>query len=260
MAKDDSGSGQDRSKTPPKWTGPKDARPDGLKYPNYWTRKTRSGHSITYDDTKDKESITIQHRSGSMLQLMPDGALQMTTNKGKFEFVFGENRVQITGAHDVTVKGAASMKVEGDYNTTVNGNMNMAVKGDYTMTAKSMNTTVAEQMDTVAGSETKKIEGSSTTQVQGAATLLSAKGMTVGSIGDALALGAGTNLGMYAKGALAMKSDGKTSIKATGMVAVDGSQIHHNSGLSDDAVTNTTTTEATPSAKESTYSSEVLTS
>lgn len=253
MAKEDSGNGQDRSKTPSKWTGPKDSREDALEYPNYWTRKTRSGHSITYDDTKDKESITIQHRSGSMLQLMPDGALQMVTNKGKFEFVFGENRVQITGAQDVTVKGAASMKIEGDYNTTINGNMNMSVKGDYSMTAKSMNTVVAEQMDTVAGSETKKIEGSSTTQVQGAASILSAKGMTVGSTGDALALGAGTNLGMLASGQIATKSGGKTSIKASGMVAVDGSQIHHNSGLSEEAADVVVTTPASPSSPEPGY-------
>ena len=52
--KPDSGNGLDRGKTPPEWEGPKDARDDALEYPNYWARKTRSGHTISYDDTKDK--------------------------------------------------------------------------------------------------------------------------------------------------------------------------------------------------------------
>lgn len=236
--KKDSSAGLPRGQTPPKWDGPEDARKskEAAKYPNVWTRKTRSGHVITLDDSKDNESITIQHRSGAMIQFMPDGAVQFVANKGQYVNIFGESRVKITGAQDITVEGDASFKVKGGHNMTVDGDSTLAIKGKYTVTAQSMNTTIAEQMDTVAGSKTEKIDGSSTTQVAGAASIVSKGGMTLGSTGDSVGIGSGKNLGLAAKGTLSTQSIGKTSIKATGDVAVDGARIYNNSNQSETAV------------------------
>ena len=73
--------------------------------------KTTSGHSFTMDDSKGAEHVTIQHRTGSSIQFNPDGSVHYTTHNGKYEMVFGEDRVTITGAHDITVKGDASLRV-----------------------------------------------------------------------------------------------------------------------------------------------------
>lgn len=235
MAKESS-SKENRGKTPSEWGCPKDARLGSLKYPQYAATRTRSGHVFILDDTMNKEHVTLQHRSGTMIQFLPDGALHIVAHKGQYLQIFGESRVKITGAQDITVDGDASFKVKGSQNMTIDGDVTLAVKGKYTVTAKSLNMTIAENMDTVAGSETTKIDGSSTKQVVGAMSMISKGGATFGSSGDDVGIGSGKNLGLAAVGTLSTQSIGQTSIKSSGIVAVDGSQIHHNSGLSNSAI------------------------
>lgn len=249
MAKPPS-SKESRKETPPEWDFPDDARSGSMVYPQFDGTRTRSGHVMIFDDTRDKEHITLQHRSGTMFQFMPDGALHVVAHKGQFIQVFGESRVKITGAQDITVDGDASMKVKGAQNITVDGDVTMAVKGKYTVTAQSMNMTIAEQMDTVAGSETKKIDGSSTTQVVGAVSIMSKGGALFGSTGDDVGIGSGKNLGLVAAGTFSAKSTGQTSIKADGPISMDGSQIHQNSGNSLDAVDQVRPDKPAPAASE----------
>ena len=74
-----------KDKTPPKWNGPKDARQnkEAGTYPNYWAQRTRAGHVFIMDDSKLGEHITLQHRGGSMIQFMPDGAVQSISHNGR---------------------------------------------------------------------------------------------------------------------------------------------------------------------------------
>ena len=241
--------------TPEKWNGPEDARTKkgaGV-YPNYYTQRTRSGHVFTMDDSEGHESVTLQHRSGSMVQFMPDGAVQFVAQNGQYTFVFGENRVKITGAYDVTVEGAASLRVKGDYNTTVMGNYNTTVNGDMNMTAKNFNAQIRGDMDVNAKNMNMKVEGSSTISSHEQTNITSDGGVQLASTSDSVAIGAAKDIGMKAKGKfmmesrgpanvktegkLNMQSTGKASLKSSGTVAIEGpSAIHLNtSGQADDA-------------------------
>ena len=99
------GAGGNKLETPPKWDETEDARklPGAGKYPNYWAHKTRSGHVLMLDDSKGAESVTIQHRGGSMIQIMPDGKVHVRAQNGQHTVVFGENRMYVTGAQDITM-------------------------------------------------------------------------------------------------------------------------------------------------------------
>ena len=122
------------------------------KYPNYWTHKTRSGHVFMLDDSKGAEHVTLQHRTGSMIQFMPDGAVQFTSHNGEYNMVFGAKRVKITGAYDITVEKAASLRVEGgDYNVTVpNGSVNYTI-------GKNFNIITGENFNVHHGKKFEKI-------------------------------------------------------------------------------------------------------
>ena len=117
----DNGSGSvtinpQRKRSPKKYKVRKDSRSESKagQYPNYMSYKSRSGHSLIFDDTAGQETVTLQHRSGTAVQMNPDGGLTMTTHNGKYEVVFGEDRLTISGAQDITVKGDASLRVYGD--------------------------------------------------------------------------------------------------------------------------------------------------
>lgn len=131
------------------------------KYPDYMSYKSRSGHSMIFDDTKGHESVTIQHRSGSAIQMREDGSVHIIAHNSKYDVVFGENRMTVTGAHDITVKGDASLRVYGDLNETIHGNYNLTVNGDFNVVAKNHNRHIRGNIDTQAKNETKKFQGSS---------------------------------------------------------------------------------------------------
>lgn len=239
--------------TPEKWKGPKDARehPGAGTYPNYYSHKTRSGHTIVIDDSDGTESITLQHRGGSMIQFMPDGAVQFVSHNGQYTFVFGENRMIVTGAYDITVQGGGSLRVEKDYNVTVMGNMNTTVTGDMNITAKNMNTVVRGNMDTSAKNMTTKVEGSTEITTEGVTSISSDGGLSMSSTGESvsilgqgdvgigttgkLMLHSGGSTHIKADASLNMQSSGKFSIKAGGIVGVDGSATWLQSGKSNDA-------------------------
>jgi len=212
--------------TPQKYDGPKDARKDKKAgaYPNYWSHRTRGGHVFTMDDSKGGEHITLQHRGGSMIQFMPDGAVHFVSHNGQYTFIFGENRVRITGAYDVTVEGAASMKVQGDYNVNIKGKTNMNVDGDFNLTAKNFNQTIRGAIDVQAKSKTEKIEGSSSSTSQGGVQIHAGKGLQLQAEEGAVLRGKKGNVALKAdKGKAMIQSEGKTSIKSADGIALEAS-------------------------------------
>lgn len=210
--------------TPKTITGPEDARDnknagvDG----NHYTRKTRSGHEFTLDDSKGGEHITLQHRGGSMIQFRPDGCVQFVSHNGQYNFVFGENRIVITGAYDIVVRGDASLKVDGDYNVTVDGNVNLSAGKNFNVTAKNFNQLIRGDIDIQGQNRTEKMGGNISQTAKGAQLIASEFGMTVTSTGDALALAGKKQVGIVAsEGELMTRSKGKTSILSDDAIAME---------------------------------------
>jgi hypothetical protein len=181
----------------------------GGTYPNYYSHKTPSGHTFQMDDSKGNETVTIQHRSGSAIQFKPDGSVSYTTHNGKYEVVFGEDRITVSGAQDITVKGDASLRVYGDYNVTAHKNYNLTVMGDYNVTAKNLNRAIRGNMDTEAKNVNKRVEGSSTYNTMGAHAIVAKGNMTMASRGAKTYIGGGSGLHMHVpnKGDVTIKSE-----------------------------------------------------
>jgi uncharacterized protein (DUF2345 family) len=199
-----------KSTTPPQWSGPNDARKGkgAGTYPNYYVKKTRSGHVFMMDDSQNAEHVTLQHRSGAMIQFMPDGAIQFVSHNGQYNLIFGENRVMITGAYDVTVNGGGSLKVDGDYNVTVKGNHNTTVHGDVNLMAKNMNHLVTGKSDLSYGDLTMKMTGSTEISTHNKTTVSSDGGLALGSTSDSVAIGAAKDIGIKAGRGMMMQSKG----------------------------------------------------
>lgn len=169
--------------SPTDWSAGKDARKgkNSGKYPNYWSHHSQSGHNFIIDDSKDSESITLQHRTGTAIQMQPDGQLTVTSHNGKYEITFGEDRMTITGARDITVKGDASMRVYGDYNVTCHKDYNLTIMGDLNITAKNKNQLIRGNKDTIMKNENKKLEGHSSVIAGGGIARVSKGSITVAS-------------------------------------------------------------------------------
>lgn len=193
--------------TPRSFNVGEDARSmeNGGQYPNYWSHKTRSGHSFIMDDSEGNETVTLQHRSGTAIQMRPDGGMLLTTHNGKYEVVLGEERVTISGASDITVKGDTSLRCYGDYNVTVHKDYNLTVMGNMNVTSKNLNRSIRGTMDTEAKAVNKRVEGSITYNSQGAQTYLSKGDTSIASTGKGKVqvVAASGDLGVHALGSSA---------------------------------------------------------
>jgi hypothetical protein len=166
-------------------------------YPDYFSWKTRSGHVFQLDDTQGGETVTLQHRGGTAIQIAPDGTLNITAHNGKYEIVFGEDRMTVSGAQDITVKGDASMRVYGDYNVTCQKDYNLTVLGNFNLVAKNHNRHVLGNIDTQARNENKKLMGSSSKIARGAIAYVSKGSATLASHSDQVHIGGGSGVNMY---------------------------------------------------------------
>ncbi len=229
-----------RSKTEKTWEPPHDSDPrkgEGTgSYPDYFSWKTRSGHVFQLDDTMGQETITIQHRGGTAIQISPDGSLHLTAHNGKYEIVFGEDRMTISGAQDITVKGDASMRVYGDYNVTCQKDYNLTVLGNFNLTAKNHNRHILGNIDTQARNENKSLMGSSAKKVRGAIAYVAKGSVGMMSQSDQGFFGGAAGANIWAKNGditqnIAEKGnfhsetkDGEVHVKSTGKMNYESSE------------------------------------
>ena len=116
------------TKTPDSVTGEDQLEePYGAQYPYNKVYQTESGNTIEVDDTPDSERIHIYHKSGTFVEMHPNGDV-VTQHKNGFRTVTGNDKLHVTG------------------------NMNIVVDENLTITAKNMTTTVENAI--VQSSET----------------------------------------------------------------------------------------------------------
>jgi len=110
--------------------------PYAAVYPKNFVYETPRGHVIEIDDsfttdddgneTADNSRIHIYHRSGSFVEMHPNGDV-VTHHKNGFKTVHGNDKVYITGDLDITVNGNMNVTVKGDVTETFEGNQTTTI-------------------------------------------------------------------------------------------------------------------------------------
>ena len=114
------------------------------EYPNNKVTQTTSGHIIEIDDTPGAERINVRHRSGTFVEMHPNGDV-VQHNGNRFHITTGNDNVHITGVCNLTI--------DQDCNTTILGNWNIDVTGDKT--------------ENIGGNFTETVNGNVTEEVGG---------------------------------------------------------------------------------------------
>lgn len=126
-----------------------DTKADDLKHT--YRYKTLSGHNLEFNDNQGVEHITLQHRSGSMMQMQPDGSVRFVSHNGKMGFeINGEGYVKVTGLYNIQVSGDMGIRVDGDMDWKVGGDMKLTVDGTYSIAAQNMTTKIKSKYELAA--------------------------------------------------------------------------------------------------------------
>jgi hypothetical protein len=108
------------------------------KYPHNKVFATESGHIVEFDDTEAYERINIHHKSGTFIEIHPDGKMvskvknenTLVVTDDNNTIVIGSNNTSIEGNRNETIKGMYRLVVYGDVLSTVYGNVDINVTGN----------------------------------------------------------------------------------------------------------------------------------
>jgi hypothetical protein len=133
---------------------------------------TESGHTFEMDDSKNRERIRLTHRTGTFIEMHPNGDEVHKVYGNNYVITVQDNRVLIKGSCIVTIDGDSFLHIKGDRIEQVDGNYELNVKGNYSQVIeKTGNITVKNDLKILSGAS---IGG-------GAMTLASADGVYVES-------------------------------------------------------------------------------
>lgn len=117
ISKSDSTSGADVSQTEPESTDNK------VKYPNNTVIESKSGHIIEIDDTKDNERIRLYHKTGTYLEIKPDGSI-VTKSKGNTDHIIRE------GDLEEHIKKGVKSYIENNLEQIIGQNFELFIQGN----------------------------------------------------------------------------------------------------------------------------------
>lgn len=106
------------------------------KYPYNKITQSESGHSLELDDTPNRERVKLLHRTGTFIEMHPNGNEVHKVYGDGFEITIRNKNVLIGGDCRVTVEGNASFHVKGDRTERVDGNFYQVVNGNYSLQVK----------------------------------------------------------------------------------------------------------------------------
>jgi len=99
------------------------------KYPDNKVIETKSGHVIELDDTEGKERIHIYHKSGTSIELFPDGRKVENVKNDSFNIIHGNHNIYIDGDKNIEITGNVDKKITGSVNTEITGNEEKKITG-----------------------------------------------------------------------------------------------------------------------------------
>lgn len=155
-------SGADVSQTEP------DSTNNLSEYPYATVNETRSGHVVEFDDTPDNERIRYYHKSGSYMEIKPDGSIVHKSVGAENHYIhIGDVNEHIKKGVkryieenlDEIIKGSVQRAIEGNISENIIGNRNVQVDSNDTKKVLGDNT------ENISGNNINTVEGSNTTEI-----------------------------------------------------------------------------------------------
>lgn len=113
-------------------------------YPFNNAKSTSSGHLFEFDDTKGRERVRLQHRTGTFIEMQPNGDEVHKVYGDGYEITVKNKHIQIQGDCIVEIQGNVYMHVAGDKVETIDGNLEQHIKGNYTQVVEGISSLTSQ--------------------------------------------------------------------------------------------------------------------
>jgi hypothetical protein len=222
------------------------------QYPYNHAYQSESGHTMEFDDTPNAERVSLNHNSGTFLEMRPDGQVNKIVGDG-YTIIDRNGVITIEGKANVHVGGTCNIYVANDCNLTVGGNTNIDTHGN-------VDWKVGGNMNlAIEGTFATRVDGDYSMDVSGDIDSATSKSYRLGSATSVDILSNG-KINVDASSDINIKSDAKTNVygaetnikasgktniqagstmnvKGGGATNIDGAVITVNPGSAGSAVT-----------------------
>lgn len=132
------------------WSEP--ASPFAAQFPFNKVLQTESGHIIEYDDTPGAERVHIFHRSGSFIEMHPNGQVVYKSMSHGYLVSLANQYVKVSGDAHIAVDGNASIYAKGKIDVQSDSDISIQTKKDFNVFAENVN---------LRAKKTAKLDGAS---------------------------------------------------------------------------------------------------
>lgn len=106
------------------------------EYPHNNCTQTPSGHIFELDDTKGRERVRLQHRSGTFIEMHPNGDEVHKVYGDGYEITVKDKNILVKGKCNITIEGDADINIKGDKTEYIEGNYELHVGKSFTHTTE----------------------------------------------------------------------------------------------------------------------------
>jgi len=125
--------------------------PYNAAYPLNKVKQSESGHIIEIDDTDGSERIHIYHKSGTFVEIHPDGSMVRKVKGASHEIFLSDQNVHVKGSCNITVdgdssiltKGSSTIKSESTQNIESDGNIEIKASGSVNISGGNGSSTIS---------------------------------------------------------------------------------------------------------------------
>ena len=109
------------------------------QYPYNNVTQTESGHTFELDDTPSQERVRLQHRSGTFIEMHPNGDEVHKVYGTGYEITIKGKNVEINGPCNVTINGDSNVHITGNKVERIDGNYDLEIAGNMTVRSQGTN-------------------------------------------------------------------------------------------------------------------------
>ena len=103
--------------------------PYNAKYTYNKVYESQSGHVVEMDDTPNAERIRLYHRSGTMVEVHPDGTKVQRSKGSDYVIVENDQKINVKGDYQISVSGNSNVLITGKATTLISGSNEIAILG-----------------------------------------------------------------------------------------------------------------------------------
>ena len=103
-------------------------------FPQNNCTQTPSGHIFELDDTTGRERIRLNHRSGTFIEMHPNGDEVHKVYGNGYEITIKDKNILVKGRCNITIEGDADINIKGDKTEVIEGNYELHVGGSFVQT------------------------------------------------------------------------------------------------------------------------------